>query len=79
MTHKVGGKGGAHEIDGWEEPRTTLQQLLLCDFQHLPPLTSAKQQKEGTTGCTLCCSSGTDRTESDCSKQSLAPASFVHI
>lgn len=53
MIHKVGGKGGAHEINGWEEPLTTLQQMPLRDFQHLLPLTSAKQQKEGTTGCTL--------------------------
>lgn len=47
----------------------TPQQLPFCAFQHFPPLTSAKQQEEGITGCTRCCSSGTDGTQSDCSRQ----------
>lgn len=34
-----------------------------------PSLTPAKQQEEGTTGCTQCCSSGTDGTDSNCSQQ----------
>lgn len=69
MIHKVGGKGGEHEVNGSEEPLKTPQQLPFCAFQHFPPLTSAKQQEEGTTGCRQCCSSGTDGTDSNCSQQ----------
>lgn len=69
MVHKVGGKGGEHEINAWEEPLMTLQQLPFCAFQHFPPLTSAKQQKEGATSYTQCCTSGTEGTDSNCSQQ----------
>lgn len=61
--HKVGGKGGKHEITGWKEP------LPFYTFQDFPPLTLVKQHEEGATGCTQCCSPGTDRTGSDCSQQ----------
>lgn len=44
MTLNVAGKE-EHEINGWEEPLTALQKLPFCDFQHIPPSTSAKQQE----------------------------------